>query len=144
MLMMLMIYNTEYLLSARYCSKNFIYIFLLKTHDNPREIDLIIDFHFTRRNLRLRKIDYFSQDERNRKWQIPNLNQEVSDPKFHVLNYETILPPYGINDSVQTMRSLWWLNEIIYMFHTLSDIEHNPINILVYRIFTKIFHSKHH
>ena len=108
------------------------------------EIDLIIDFHFTRRNLRLRKIDYLSQDERNRKWQIPNLNQEVSDPKFHVLNYETILPPYGINDSVQTMRSLWWLNEIIYMFHTLSDIEHNPINILVYRIFTKIFHSKHH
>lgn len=70
------------------------------------EIGLIIDFHFTRRNLRLRKIDYLSQDERNRKCQSPNLNQEVSDCKLHVLNYETILPPYGINDSVQTMRSL--------------------------------------
>lgn len=144
MLMMIVINNTECLLSARYCSKNFIYIILLKIHDNPMEIGLIIDFHFTRRNLRLRKIDYLSQDERNRKWQSPNLNQEVSDCKLHVLNYETILPPYGINDSVQTMRSLWWLNEIIYMFHTLSDIEHNPINILVHRIFTKIFHSKHH
>ena len=103
---MIMIYNTEYLLSARCCGKNFIYTILLKTHDNPMEIDLIIDFHFTRRNLRLRKIDYLSQDERNRKWQSPNLNQEVSDPKLHVLNYETILPPYGINDSDQTMRSL--------------------------------------
>ena len=55
--MMIIISNTEYLLFARYCSKNFLYIILLKTHDNPMEIDLIIDFHFTRRNLRLRKID---------------------------------------------------------------------------------------
>lgn len=56
--MMIIISNTEYLLFARYCSKNFIHIILLKTRDNPMEIDLtIIDFHITRRNLRLRKTD---------------------------------------------------------------------------------------
>lgn len=53
MIMMIIISNVIY--SARNCGKNFTHIILLKTHDNPMEIQLIIDLHFTMKKLRHRK-----------------------------------------------------------------------------------------